>query len=290
MQDFFLYIRSLGTPKRLARPLCVGLDTRCEVGYGQRGCDRKDRPHGIFQFTMAGEGLFRDATGTHRVGPGRGFLCESHDPEVAYCYPEGSNGAWQFVFIDFAGQVAHTMTHELIRHFGSLYDLPLDHPIIERLLAFHVHDEIGCALSPLEGSRLVTDMLHALLASKDLARNTHPDHHVVRKAHDYIQMNMANRITVGDIAQHVGMSREHFTRVFTLHAGTSPYHYILTSKIEAACNLLRQGTLTCKEVSARLGFDHITHFTRSFKRLTGCTPGDFRHTRIAVEGTRLHPS
>jgi AraC-like DNA-binding protein len=265
----------------LPRLICAGVETRDLPTYGQTGKKRRDRPHAIFQYTLTGEGIFRDAAGTHLVPRGSGFLCESHDPRITYGYPAGKTTPWQFLFVDFAGLAAHVFTHDLIRAFGAIYTIPPDHPALERLLALRVYDKVGCLLPAADHARMVLDLLQALLASKESAPERHPDHVLVKRVHEYIQSRIASRITVSDLAHDLNLSREHLTRVFTTHSGMSPYQHILACKIECACGLLRTKTPpSIKEIATRLGFDHVAPFTRAFKRITRCSPSEF--TRLGV--------
>lgn len=281
MHDFFLYTRTLPGLPKLPRLICAGVETRNQPTYGHKGNHRRDRPHAIFQYTLSGEGVFRDASGTHLVSRGSGFLCESHDPIITYSYPAGKTAPWQFLFVDFAGLSAHAFIHDLLKSFGAIYTLPQTHPALERILALCVYDKVGCLISAADNARIVLDLLHALLTSKESVLARHPDHVLVKQVHEYIQFHMSSRITVGDLAKALGISREHLTRVFTAHSGMSPYQHILACKIECACGLLRsKAHPSIKEIASRLGFDHVAHFARAFKRITRCSPGEF--TRIGV--------
>ena len=288
MRDFFLYTRTLPGLPQLPRLICVGLETQSLPTYGQSGRKRDDRPHAIFQYTIAGEGVFRNASGTHLIKPGCGFLCESHDPEITYSYPSGAKTPWQFLFVDIAGRAAHVFIHDLINKFGALYELPPTHPVIERLMALRVYDQVGCLLSATENTRLVLDLLQALLASKESALEKNPDHVLVKRVHEYIQAKMATRITVSSLADDLGISREHLTRVFTTQSGMSPYQHILACKIECACGLLRsENPPSIKEITTRLGFDHVDHFTRAFKRITHCAPREFSRLGVLPTAHRI---
>ena len=285
--DFYLPIQIIGGVPQFPHPICVGLETRCEPTYGPTGASRQGRRHYIFQYTFSGEGVFRDQRGIHPCGNCTAFLAASHDPKIAYAYPADKSAPWKFLFLDFGGQAACAMAQDLIRRHGAIYELPPKHPVIERLLAFRVHDQVGCAISSLEGSKLVMDVLHALLVSKEEQPELKTENQLVRSVHAFVQAHIDQPISVLDLALHFGVSREHLTRIFAQHGASAPYQYILSSKIAAACSLLHAGVLTVKEVSGNLGFENVAHFARAFKRIMRCTPSEYRNIGVLPANTRL---
>ena len=285
--DYYLPIQILGGVPQFPHPICVGLETRQDPSYGQTGATRQGRRHYIFQYTFSGEGVFMNSQGTHVCGSCTAFLAASHDPNIAYGYPADATEPWKFVFLDFGGQAGCAMAQDLIRRYGAIYELPPKHPVIERLLSFHVYDQIGCAISSLEGSKLVVDLLNALLVSKEEEPDLKTGNQLVRGVHEYVQTHIGEPISVVDIASRFGVSREHLTRVFAEHGATTPYQYILSSKISAACRLLHEGDLSVKEVSNKLGFANTAHFARAFKRIMRCTPNEYRNIGVLPANTRL---
>jgi len=285
--DFIVGITVLSDLRQFSHPLYIGLETQNDPSYAYAGRNRQGRHRYIFQYTFSGEGVFRDASGTHTVGSCTAFLCESHDPATAYGFRPGDTTPWRFVFLDFGGRAAENMAQDLIRRFGAIYELPPQHPVIERLLSFHIHDKTGCVITAIEGSKLIVDLLHALLSSKEEAPELQTEHRLVLDVHAYVQSKITTPISVMDIADHLRISREHMTRVFTLNSGMTPYQFILSSKIIAACNLLFTSSLSVKEVSTRFGFENVVHFVRAFKRMMYCTPTEYRKHGVIPEGQHL---
>ena len=62
-------------------------------------------------------------------------------------------------------------------------------------------------------------------------------------------------------------------------AGTSYKRIIDEVRLDAACRLLGDRTLTLAEIATALGYSHPAHFTRAFTRWTGMTPRAFRGCR-----------
>ncbi len=93
---------------------------------------------------------------------------------------------------------------------------------------------------------------------------------------DHIQSNYTRPLTVDDLSERAAMSRGHFLRQFKAQFGISPIAYQLHLRMEAAKVLLKTTSLRCHEVAARVGYDDVYHFSRSFKKAVGTSPTAFR--------------
>ena len=58
--------------------------------------------------------------------------------------------------------------------------------------------------------------------------------------------------------------------------GMNISNYINTNRINAAKDLLADTGAKIIDVAYHVGFDNLTHFHRQFKKLTGCTPNEYR--------------
>jgi AraC family transcriptional regulator len=108
-----------------------------------------------------------------------------------------------------------------------------------------------------------------------------PDHvglppHKLSRAQEFIETHLEEGIGVQQVASAIGMSPFHFSRMFKLATGRSPYLYITTRRIERAKELLRSSRLPLVDVAAAVGFQTQGHFTNVFHKYTGMTPRIFR--------------
>jgi len=92
------------------------------------------------------------------------------------------------------------------------------------------------------------------------------------RAVDYIQDQLNTDLTVSAIAQAVGLSPDHFTRLFKESTGQSPYRYVVEARVRKARELLATGKFTISEAAHHVGFVDQSHLTRHFKRVFGLPP------------------
>jgi AraC family transcriptional regulator len=92
------------------------------------------------------------------------------------------------------------------------------------------------------------------------------------RALEYIQDQLDTDLTVSGIAQAVGLSPYHFTRLFKESTGQSPHQYVVDARVRKAKELLTTGKFTISEAAFHLGFADQSHLTRHFKRVFGLPP------------------
>lgn len=96
----------------------------------------------------------------------------------------------------------------------------------------------------------------------------------LRQAVIFIQDNLAADLSLGTLAQKVGLSSYHFAHLFTGAFGIAPHQYVIQARIEWAKALMTRG-LPLGDTAHQVGFSDQSHFTRHFKRLVGITPHAF---------------
>ncbi len=95
-------------------------------------------------------------------------------------------------------------------------------------------------------------------------------------AREYIGRKYMLNESVGEIAHHFGISKEHFCRKFKASFNISPIAYRQQIRINAAKNLLKNTNLLCKEIAERIGYNDLYSFSKAFKNEEGISPIKYR--------------
>ncbi len=93
---------------------------------------------------------------------------------------------------------------------------------------------------------------------------------------DYIYEHLHQRITVPDLAEHVGLTESYLSSLFKKETGRAISEYVMDKRIEAAGNMLKFSDYSCADIGAILAFSSQSHFIRAFKARTGMTPRAYR--------------
>lgn len=98
----------------------------------------------------------------------------------------------------------------------------------------------------------------------------------LQQVKDFIEDNLAESLTIADIAAVLHMSQFHFARVFKAATGDSPHRYVTQRRMERAKVLLDVTKFPVAEIAYRVGFYNPSHFTSQFRKYMGMTPKMFR--------------
>ena len=79
-----------------------------------------------------------------------------------------------------------------------------------------------------------------------------------------------------ELAENCGFSTAHFVRLFRQYTGCTPHRYRLDALVQKACSLLRETSLSVKEVAFTLGVDNPLYFSNLFRRSLGVSPREYR--------------
>lgn len=93
---------------------------------------------------------------------------------------------------------------------------------------------------------------------------------------DYISKNYHHKIYLEDIAEAIGISQGHLSRIFKKDTGMKIQDYILKFRIERAANLLKYSDASISEISDYVCFNSQSHFGSIFKQYMQMTPRQYR--------------
>lgn len=99
---------------------------------------------------------------------------------------------------------------------------------------------------------------------------------------DYIYEHLHQRITVPDLAEHVGLTESYLSSLFKKETGRAISEYVMDKRIEAAGNMLKFSDYSCADIGAILAFSSQSHFIRAFKARTGTTPRAYRERFFTI--------
>ncbi len=93
---------------------------------------------------------------------------------------------------------------------------------------------------------------------------------------DYVQTNVAQPLSLRDIAAIAHFSPYYFARAFKATTGISLYQYVLQCRVKLAQRLLRDRERSLAQVAVEAGFGNQSHMTTVFRRVLQTTPKQFR--------------
>ena len=92
----------------------------------------------------------------------------------------------------------------------------------------------------------------------------------------HIEDNLAEDLSLQDLAGIAAMSPYHFARAFKAETGASPLQYVIDARIARARVLLKTTRMTASQIAFRTGYGDPGRFGQHFRKRVGATPGEFR--------------
>jgi AraC-like DNA-binding protein len=220
----------------------------------------------------------RDVT----LGENDAVLVGSDEPQVCNRHRSGRFIALRIPYASLSPMVVdvddaimhHIPADTALKLLTSYADALLDDdcgrttPAFRHCVATHVQDLVALAVG-------------ATRDAEEIARSRGMGAARLRAAKIHTMENIGNRdISIGSVAEHLGMSQRHLQRLFESD-GTTFAAYLLSQRLARAYRMLCEPRSVQRHVSAiayDAGFGDLSYFNRSFRRIYGATPKEIRDT------------
>lgn len=114
-----------------------------------------------------------------------------------------------------------------------------------------------------------------VIVRKSTARVKFSDTYV-RRCLELMELNLAEKISIAQLARRVGLSRRTLERRFAEAVGKSLGAALVDLRLARAEELLKRTTMSLADIAARCGFYDASHFSNVFRRMKGVNPSAIR--------------
>ena len=170
--------------------------------------------------------------------------------------------------------------HEIVEEAKKTFNIPFFNPDMKKMELLP-HPTLG-------GEQLIKNHLELLLIDimRSLTETEYGNSLFIsinersdKFASDVIKIlndNVYGSLSIDDVCKKINYSKAYVFKNFKLVTGKSVMEYYSNIKIKEAKKLLWESTLSVKEISEKLCFDTPNYFTKSFKKMVGVTPTEYR--------------
>ncbi len=105
----------------------------------------------------------------------------------------------------------------------------------------------------------------------------------VRRATQAIQQGHHEALSLGQVANQVGLSRERLSRLFHETLGITFSEYLIQTRLTTARDMLRSTDMSITSIAYESGFQSLSQFNRNFAKVEGLPPRQFRKTARSLQ-------
>lgn len=279
--------RTLSFPRRYGRfhvmPTSAGHERAQPGAYDWDGLRRGQTPFSVLQHTVAGRGRLQYERRLWRPEAGQTMLVSIPHAHRYWIEP-GED--WSFFWIAITGREALRLNRAILRVAGPVFRLRSE--TVDALAAV-----CSSLRVPLSGAGQASSLAYqAIMLVYDdvMARDERTDAATGNEAIDrtvaFIGANLDTALDIETLAAVAGVSRSHFSRLFTRTKGIAPSAFVAGRRMDLAARLLANGQHSIKAVSGGCGYPDPNYFAKVFRRTYGISPTEFRSTGMYAVSRR----
>ncbi|GIO29816.1 MULTISPECIES: AraC family transcriptional regulator [Paenibacillus] len=240
------------------------------------------RNHFLLHYILSGEGIFEVEGKRYSLGKGQGFLIS---PDVITYYQADAVNPWSYCWFGFNG----TLAELLLKQAGLTMASPILYYDRNDMIYQYLQLMIESGKCRKARETRLTGLLYLLLS--DLVESgpltlPNPKESLaeiyVEKVKDFIEINYAQKMTVEDIAQFIGLNRSYLCSLFKQRTNTSIQNYLIRYRINKACEMMENAELSIGDISRSVGYNDPLLFSKVFKKVKGVSPKHYRTTEAAA--------
>lgn len=125
---------------------------------------------------------------------------------------------------------------------------------------------------------ILAELFGQLMLVPPVESNTENQKQIYNDIIDYIKANISKNIKISEIAAVFGYNEKYISHRFAEICGIPLKQYILKTKMERANYMLTDTNKSITEIARELGFPDSHNFSRTYKKITGLSPSEYRNT------------
>ena len=122
----------------------------------------------------------------------------------------------------------------------------------------------------------LSDLYRILAISNIVDAPREADYGCIAPSVRYLQAHLYDTdLSLDTVYRQSAVSQTCFIKHFRQHFGCTPVKYVNGQRIQKAKHLLRSRLYTREEIATLCGFENVKHFYVVFKKIAGCTTGEY---------------
>lgn len=232
----------------------------------------------VFIYCIEGAGWFRCGEQEYKVSANQYFILPAGQP---HAYGSDDSNPWTIYWIHFKGKLASYFAGQAFRPIDIKPSVQsrisnrneLFEEIFRTLEMGYSHENLLYASSAFH---YYLGSLRYLQQYREAVRNESDKNDIVTAAIHFMKENLEKKLTLADLAAHIGYSPSHFSVLFSKRTGYAPLTYFNQLKIQQACQLLDFTDMKVNQICYKIGIEDTYYFSRLFSKVMGMSPREYK--------------
>lgn len=234
----------------------------------------------ILEYIYNGHGLIICDGKTYQVNAGDAYLLPKGSTHRYY-----PNDSWDKIWFNIDG----TLVSNLICAYG-LQDTVVFKGFNQKKLFDDLYEITNMKAETKEIMTSAAIQFHLILQHMHEISTTSIPENNINAIKNMLDLSLYQRnISIREISKKLCLSQVQIINMFKKTFNVTPYQYFTQKRIELAASMLLSSNMSVKEISETLNYTDQPYFTKSFKKIVGCSPSEYRKAnRNAVSDANLN--
>lgn len=254
-----------------------------DIGYYPKALHHfRERKEPIAQYILIycteGEGWYKIYDKEYHISSNQYFIIPAKHP---HSYGANEKNPWTIYWIHFKGKLASHFAKQCthpIEINRSIYSRFTDRTnmfeeILQTLSMGYSHESLLYACSVFYH---YLGTIRYLQQYRSASQNSSEEQDILTAAIHFMNESIERRLTLQEIAAHIGYSVSYFSTLFSKRTGYSPLAYFNQLKIQYACQLLDFTDIKINQVCYKIGIEDSYYFSRLFHKIMGISPREYK--------------
>lgn len=242
------------------------------------------RDYFLIHYISEGKGIFQVGDTIYNLSGGQGFLiC----PGIVTYYQADFEDPWNYSWVGFHGLKAEfylkkanlsaenpIFTYRKDKFIENCFKQMLESKQMPKSKEIRLLGFLYLFLS-----QLIEENNQPLFLEEDINRKEQ----YVKKIVEFIEINYSRKISIREIARYVGLDRSYMGAIFKEHFNTSPQDYLINFRLNKACDLMKNPSLSIGDISRSVGYDDPLLFSKMFRKIKGMSSRAYRRNTHLME-------
>lgn len=229
-------------------------------------------------YTLRGAGMIEQGDNHVLLQAGQALLMNCRTPQ-RYATAPGQH-CWHHYWVHLDGAGVKAMEEWLLPEKKLTPVTVVQRQVEESYRTVLEQMESGTVDSMMQVSLALHQLLTCCVQGLLRQEQTESNQQVIYQAAKMIRENYSRDLSLGELIHNAHLSKSYFLRLFRRYMGTTPYNYLISTRITQAKAMLAMTDWSVSRIAREVGFGDVSNFSARFSATVGQSPLQYRKSAM----------